>query len=571
MKHKRANGANRTDFAPTLGAITVLMFAAGLAVSPWHSAVAQNTPSVSATVTGYTAIGQGATIPEAEWVPITVTRNDSPLHAEASGDGGSYVTSCTVPCQYSPAFTSTSAAGFASAEPGVLRVYASDLTIALPSLNGPNIPVTPNNNTVYANINAGASFTDYLTVSSPSLAVGTSVRVPFHYAADVISDTLLGYPPFSFHPLAVAVSFRFTGLGDQNFSTENSFGFTRTTLPSGNYLHSLRSDEFFVNANVGDVIMISASIGMYGSPRIVSGNSNVSGSALGAWADGRNTAGIWLGNLPSNVVITSASGRNYRTDPTLATTPIAPAQVTATAIAGDAQARVSFTSQVGTGASAAVGYTVISSPGGITATGIRSPIAVMGLTNGTAYTFTVTSDNAAGLSTTSAPSNTVTPGASVAPVTASAPVIGAVTGGDMQAIVNFTAPSSDGGSAILDYTVTSSPSGLTATAPTSPITVPGLVNGVAYTFTVTARNSAGTSSPSAPSNSVTPASAPAPSPVPIPPPTPPIAESNRGGGSASLMMLLAMFAIYGWQVFSHFRYRSAPLSASPTCRLSERK
>ena len=71
--------------------------------------------------------------------------------------------------------------------------------------------------------------------------------------------------------------------------------------------------------------------------------------------------------------------------------------------------------------------------------------------------------------------------------------------------VSFTAPSSNGGAAITSYTVTSSPGGITATGSASPITVTGLTNGTAYTFTVTATNSAGTGAASSASSSVTPA------------------------------------------------------------------
>ncbi|HUR56486.1 MAG TPA: tail fiber protein, partial [Opitutaceae bacterium] len=85
-----------------------------------------------------------------------------------------------------------------------------------------------------------------------------------------------------------------------------------------------------------------------------------------------------------------------------------------------------------------------------------------------------------------------------------APTIGVATGGDTQATVTFAAPASNGGAVITGYTATAIPGGATGTGATSPITVTGLTNGVAYTFTVTATNSAGTGAPSAPSNSVTP-------------------------------------------------------------------
>ncbi len=76
------------------------------------------------------------------------------------------------------------------------------------------------------------------------------------------------------------------------------------------------------------------------------------------------------------------------------------------------------------------------------------------------------------------------------------------TRGTNSATVSWNAPSSNGGAIITSYTVTSSPGGYTCTTSSLSCTVTGLGNYVAYTFTVTARNSAGTSSPSVPSNSV---------------------------------------------------------------------
>ena len=89
-----------------------------------------------------------------------------------------------------------------------------------------------------------------------------------------------------------------------------------------------------------------------------------------------------------------------------------------------------------------------------------------------------------------------------------APTIGTATAVSGEATVPFTAPSSDGGSPITSYTATSSPGDITATvnqAGSGSITVSGLTNTIAYTFTVTATNAIGTSAASAASNSVIPA------------------------------------------------------------------
>ena len=259
-----------------------------------------------------------------------------------------------------------------------------------------------------------------------------------------------------------------------------------------------------------------------------------------------------------------------------------------TATAGDAQASVTFTAPGNNGGSAITTYTATSNPEGKFGS-CAGPAActatVNGLTNGTAYTFTVTATNGVGTSTASGISNSVTPkgnqtitfgnpgtrsfgtsptltatassgltptftssttgvctitsgGAltfvtagpctidadqagngtwsaaatvtqpfNVDPIVPGAPTIGTATAGTAQATVTFTAPASTGGAPILagGYTVTADPGGATGTGSSSPITVTGLTNGTAYSFRVTATNSAGTGSASAASNTVTPA------------------------------------------------------------------
>jgi len=85
-----------------------------------------------------------------------------------------------------------------------------------------------------------------------------------------------------------------------------------------------------------------------------------------------------------------------------------------------------------------------------------------------------------------------------------APSTVVATKGNTQANVSFVAPVSNGGSVITSYTVTSNPGGFTASGASSPLTVSGLTNGTAYTFTVTATNAIGTSLASNPSAAITP-------------------------------------------------------------------
>ena len=96
-----------------------------------------------------------------------------------------------------------------------------------------------------------------------------------------------------------------------------------------------------------------------------------------------------------------------------------------------------------------------------------------------------------------------------------APTIGTATAGNASATVAFTAPTYLGKPSTNNlYVAISSPGSITGSYATSPITVSGLTNGTAYTFTVTAQtrntdNSViATSTASSASNSVTPVAPP---------------------------------------------------------------
>ena len=238
--------------------------------------------------------------------------------------------------------------------------------------------------------------------------------------------------------------------------------------------------------------------------------SEVSGNAVLS-SDLTIPSGMTL-TIPSGATLTVPSGltltnngtiiNNGTVDGTVSGTPIqatAPAvPINVSAIKGVAIAKVSFTAQ-SDGGSPITGYTVTSNPGGITGTGTSSPITVTGLSPGTSYTFTVTATNNIGTSAPSTASSAIT-----IPTVPDAPTDVSAVAGDQKAVVSFTAPASNGGSAITGYTVTSNSGGITATGTSSPITVTGLSPGTSYTFTVRAINDVGTSLNSAISNSVTP-------------------------------------------------------------------
>jgi predicted phage tail protein len=176
------------------------------------------------------------------------------------------------------------------------------------------------------------------------------------------------------------------------------------------------------------------------------------------------------------------------------TTPDAPTGLSA--VPGNGQVTLTWTTPVSDGGTAVTGYRVSISPQGGPETSTDIPITtsdtLTGLTNGTTYNFTVAAVNAAGLSAPSIAAGAV-------PVTTpDAPTRLKAVPGNGQVTLTWAAPASTGGAAISGYHISwgTGPQTSVDVSATTRYTVPSLTNGIRYDFTVIAVTPVGSSPPS---------------------------------------------------------------------------
>jgi hypothetical protein len=291
-----------------------------------------------------------------------------------------------------------------------------------------------------------------------------------------------------------------TQLASATFTSETASGWQQVNF----------STPVAIEPNVTYIAAYLAPNGHYSVSSEAFTTVGVSNPPLQALANTLSADGVFSRSATSTFPTSSSNATNYWVDLDFTPAP-APGQATGvSATGGNASASVKWTAPASGGP--VTKYTItpyIGSEAQTTTTVTGSPPAteatIKGLTNGTAYTFTVQASNPNGAGPVSEQSNPVTPMGVFPP---SAPTGVTASAATKQALVSWSTPSSNGGSPITGYTVTpyigsSAQTAVEVGASQTSTTVKSLTNGTSYTFQVTASNAVGPS-PAGTSNAVTP-------------------------------------------------------------------
>ena len=429
-------------------------------------------------------INGGSWTSVASWASLTLALNtgSNPIDVKVTAQDGTTTLTYTITVtRAAPLSTDATLSSLVLSAGTLSPAFASGTISYTASTAASSITMTPTvnqaNATVQVKVNSGA----YAAVASGSASGSLALNLGAYNYVYVLVTAQDGTTTLTY---TITVTRLSTDATLQSLTLPYPAGTLSPTFASGTYSYTDSVPSTTTSTTVTPATtQANATIQV----RVNSGTW----SSVASWSASGSLA-LNTGSNPIDVKVTAQDGTTTLTYTiTVTRGPVAPTGVTAAP--GNASASVSWTASGG-----ATSYTVTSSPGSLTCTAGSSPCTVSGLTNGTAYTFTVTATNVGGTSSASTASSAVTP------VTVSgAPTSVSVVAGNGSASVSWTAPASIGGSVITGYTVTSSPGSLTCTAGSSPCTVSGLTNGTAYTFTVTATNGVGNSVASAASTSVT--------------------------------------------------------------------
>lgn len=390
---------SRFPKSPLLFGVVVTILHACLLTSSYADAPVVG--NVSATV-AYGSSNNTITLALSGGAPNSIAVATQAAHGIASPSGPAsiiYTPSSGYAGPDSFSYIATNASGTSS--PATVTI-----TVLSPTINyAPSNPPSGRAGAAYSQSVAGAgggaapytyslssgSLPPGLSLSNNGLLSGTPTQVGHFNFQIKATDSSTGVGPFSSDPSTLSLdilppilSLSPATLQSALVNTAYSQSFSATG-GNGPYSYTI-SPEGTLPAGL-----------IFSSAGVLSGTPTVSGSFTFTVSARDQTAGsgapfsvmqsytlVITGNLPSAPIIGTASG-------------------------GDGSAIVAFAPPANNGGSFIESYTVSSSSGGITATGPASPIIVSGLTNGTAYTFTVTAKNQTGIGPASEASNSVTP------------------------------------------------------------------------------------------------------------------------------------------------------------------
>ncbi len=345
--------------------------------------------------------------------------------------------------------------------------------------------------------------------SAASAAVTPQLTI-FDFAAPSVADA--GDPS----PVTLGVKFRsdfagaVTGIRFHkavgNTGTHVGALWSATGVKLAEVTFTGESDSGWQSATFSSPVTITSGATYVASYHAPNGHYSVTSGGLSSGVDNgilhalSDTNGVFAYGPSIAFPSGSYNSTNYSVDVLFAPAAKPGAVGTVTATAGQRSANVSWSAPATGGP--ATSYTVTPSSGAPPVTVGGTSTTITGLTAGTTYTFTVRASNPSGNGPESAPSNAVTALGAGAP---GAPAGVSAVADTASAVVRWSAPGNDGGSAITGYTVTpSSGTPVTVGASARDARVTGLTNGTSYTFTVAATNATGTGTASAPTSAVVP-------------------------------------------------------------------
>jgi hypothetical protein len=497
--------------APTTGGPTT-----SYVITPYVGGTAQPTTTVSGSPAPTTATVPGLT--NGTSYTFKVTASNPAGSAAPSAQSNAVTPSATAP----PVFVQQAGSQAASAktisvQPSRAVTAGNRLVVEVAAFNSSNPSVTGVTDT------AGDTFTQLSSTTAPDgtvLTVWTAVvtysggtQPTITATANAASD--LGISALEYAGLSTSNG---SAVLDSSVSASGTTGTTAATVSSGATAAAGHTNELalglYADSGYSDTLTagsgwtLRSNVSPVSTVEVLGEDQLLNSGATATATVGTGAKTPWA---LTTLLLKPASA-------TPPTAPSAPSNVTATA--GNGSATVSWTAP-DNGGSIITSYTVTPYAGTTAGTPVtvanQSPNAsttITGLTSGTTYTFTVSATNSVGTSAPSAASNSVTPQAQAAP---SAPTGVSAVAGNGSATVSWTAPS-NGGSTITSYTITPYTTGegstaltpvtITGAPPATTATVPGLTNGTAYQFSVSATNAIGTGPASAQTAQVTPAGPP---------------------------------------------------------------